>query len=212
MDGVFLGAHRSDRQKQKQLSYMETTNIKITDLQVNSGQVAGLPTNPRQIRDARFDLLKKSIQDAPEMLKLRELLVYPIDGGKYVIIGGNMRYRACKELGYKELPCKVLDAETPVEKLREYAIKDNESFGQYDWDLVANEWDADEITNWGVELPDIDIAEDAPEDLDGEDKNKPFVVKFTFESDEKLREFRDKYEKIIQDEFKVIISVSGGEL
>lgn len=140
---------------------METTNIKITDLQVNSGQVAGLPTNPRQIRDARFDLLKKSIQDAPEMLQLRELLVYP-HGGKFVIIGGNMRYRACKELGYKELPCKVLDAETPIEKLRQYAIKDNENFGEYDWDVVANEWDTAELEDWGVELPtdwgnDVDI-------------------------------------------------------
>jgi DNA modification methylase len=70
-----------------------------------------------------------------------------------VIIGGNMRYRACKELGYKELPCKVLDAETPVEKLRQYAIKDNENFGEYDWDEVANSWDTAEMEDWGVELP-----------------------------------------------------------
>lgn len=131
---------------------METKNIKIKDLATNDGQIEGLPKNPRQIRDHRYEKLKKSIEDAPEMLQLRELLVYP-HGGKFVIIGGNMRYRACKELGYKELPCKVLDADTTPEKLREYAIKDNESFGQYDWDLVANEWDADEITDWGVELP-----------------------------------------------------------
>lgn len=190
---------------------MEIKTIKIKDLATNDGQIEGLPKNPRQIRDHRYEKLKKSIEDAPEMLQLRELLVYP-HGGKFVIIGGNMRYRACKELGYKELPCKVLDAETPVEKLRQYAIKDNENFGEYDWDVVANEWDTAEMEEWGVELPDLDIMEDAPEDLDGEDKNKPFVVKLTFESDEKLKEFRDKYEKIIQDEFKVIISVSGGEL
>ena len=127
--------------------------IAIKDLQTNDGQIEGLPKNPRQIRDQRFDLLKKSIQDAPEMLKLRELLVFPIEGGKYVIIGGNMRYRACKDLGYTELPCKILDTDTPAEKLREYAIKDNESFGQYDWDILANEWDEKEIVDWGVELP-----------------------------------------------------------
>lgn len=130
----------------------ESKMIAIKDLSTNDGQIEELPKNPRQIRDHRYEKLKKSIEDAPEMLQLRELLVYP-HGGKFVIIGGNMRYRACKELGYKELPCKVLDAETPVEKLRQYAIKDNENFGEYDWDVVANEWDTAEMEDWGVELP-----------------------------------------------------------
>lgn len=131
---------------------METKTINIKDIKTNDGQIEGLPRNPRQIRDARFEALKKSITDAPEMLKLRELLVYPYED-KFVIIGGNMRYRACKELGFTELPCKVLDVDTPKEKLREYAIKDNENFGQYDWDIVANEWDEVELGLWGVELP-----------------------------------------------------------
>ena len=144
---------------------MEIKTIKIKDLATNDGQIEGLPKNPRQIRDHRYEKLKKSIEDAPEMLQLRELLVYP-HGGKYVIIGGNMRYRACKELGYKELPCKVLDAETPVEKLRQYAIKDNENFGEYDWDLVANEWDTAELEDWGVELP-----TDWGAELEGEEIN-----------------------------------------
>ena len=144
---------------------MEIKTIKIKDLATNDGQIEGLPKNPRQIRDHRYEKLKKSIEDAPEMLQLRELLVYP-HGGKFVIIGGNMRYRACKELGYKELPCKVLNAETPVEKLRQYAIKDNENFGEYDWDVVANEWDTAEMEDWGVELP-----TDWGAELDGEEIN-----------------------------------------
>ena len=144
---------------------MEIKTIKIKDLATNDGQIDGLPKNPRQIRDHRYEKLKKSIDDAPEMLQLRELLVCP-HGGKFVIIGGNMRYRACKELGYKELPCKVLDAETPVEKLRQYAIKDNENFGEYDWDVVANEWDTSELENWGVELP-----TDWGAELEGEEIN-----------------------------------------
>ena len=144
---------------------MEIKTIKTKDLATNDGQIDGLPKNPRQIRDHRYEKLKKSIEDAPEMLQLRELLVYP-HGGKFVIIGGNMRYRACKEIGYKELPCKVLDAETPVEKLRQYAIKDNENFGEYDWDCVANEWDTAEMENWGVELP-----TDWGAELDGEEIN-----------------------------------------
>ena len=149
---------------------MEIKTIKIKDLATNDGQIEGLPKNPRQIRDHRYEKLKKSIEDAPEMLQLRELLVYP-HGGKFVIIGGNMRYRACKEIGYKELPCKVLDAETPVEKLRQYAIKDNENFGEYDWDIVANEWDTAEMEDWGVELP-----TDWGVELDGEEIEQKEIV------------------------------------
>ena len=149
---------------------METKNINIKDIKTNDGQIEGLPRNPRQIRDARFEALKKSITDAPEMLQLRELLVYP-HGGKFVIVGGNMRYRACKELGYKELSCKVLDAETPVEKLRQYAIKDNENFGEYDWDVVANEWDTAELEDWGVELP-TDWGDELTDQNEGEAKKE----------------------------------------
>ncbi len=90
---------------------METRNINTSFLLLNSGQIEGLPKNPRFIRDERFNALKKSIGDAPEMLSLRELIVYPFNG-KYVVIGGNMRLRACKDLGYKELPCKILDVDT----------------------------------------------------------------------------------------------------
>ena len=149
---------------------MEIKTIKIKDLATNDGQIDGLPKNPRQIRDHRYEKLKKSIEDAPEMLQLRELLVYP-HGGKFVIIGGNMRYRACKELGYKELPCKVLDAETPVEKLRQYAIKDNENFGEYDWDEVANSWDTAEMEDWGVELP-TDWGDELTDQNEGEAKKE----------------------------------------
>lgn len=148
----------------------ESKMIAIKDLSTNDGQIEGLPKNPRQIRDHRYEKLKKSIEDAPEMLQLRELLVYP-HGGKFVIIGGNMRYRACKEIGYKELPCKVLDVETPVEKLRQYAIKDNENFGEYDWDVVANEWDTAEMKDWGVELP-TDWGDELTDQNEGEAKKE----------------------------------------
>lgn len=130
----------------------KTKNISISEIEVNKGQIYGLPKNPRFIRDNRFNALKKSIEEAPEMLGLRELLVYPYEG-KYVVIGGNMRLRACLDLGYKEVPCKILPVETPVAKLREYTIKDNEGFGQNDWDILANEWDDEELQGWGMELP-----------------------------------------------------------
>lgn len=167
---------------------MQQKEISIKDLQTNDGQIDGLPRNPRQIRDSRFELLKKSITEAPEMLNLRELLVYPIDGDKYIVIGGNMRLRACKDLGYKKLPCKILDRETPVEKLREILIKDNESFGQYDWDLLANEWDETEISDWGVELPIWDEGPSPKEienkEVDVDEFSDAMEVKFKFSIEE----------------------------
>ncbi|MBQ4009223.1 MAG: ParB N-terminal domain-containing protein [Paludibacteraceae bacterium] len=192
---------------------MEQKVIKIADLEVNRGQIDGLPKNPRTIKDERFKALKKSIEDAPEMLALRELLVFP-HKGKFVVIGGNMRLRVCKELGYKELPCKVIDENTPVEKLREYTIKDNIGFGVDDWGALFDDWNTGELADWGLEFPqNLNVEEETePTDLDGEQKNKPFIYKMTFENDDKLNEFRQKYEALIQDEFKVIISISGGEL
>ena len=127
-------------------------DINISKLELNKGQIEGLPKNPRFIRDERYKALVKSIEDAPEMLRLRELLVVE-HGKKFVVIGGNMRLRACKDLGYKSVPCKVLPADTPTAKLREYAIKDNNGFGEDDWDVLANEWDAAELQEWGMELP-----------------------------------------------------------
>lgn len=129
----------------------ETKNIPISKLVCNTGQIEGLPKNPRFIKDYRFEALKKSIQDAPEMLNLRELLVFPFND-KYVVIGGNMRLKACKELGHKEIPCKILPDDTPAAKLREYTMKDNNAFGETDFDLL-NDWDKQELTEWGVELP-----------------------------------------------------------
>lgn len=162
----------------------EVKNLPLHLLELNEGQMYGLPRNPRWIRDARYQALKKSIEDAPEMLELRELLVYPLDDveghkGKFIIIGGNMRYRACLELGYQEIPCKVIPLETPVKKLREYVIKDNEGFGQNDWDLLASEWETEELQSWGMELDYVapgegdnwDALDDPEAGGDGEEKD-----------------------------------------
>ena len=129
-----------------------TQNISIALLDYNKGQLKGLPKNPRFFRDYRYEAMKKSIQESPEMLELRELIVFPYDNGRYVVVCGNLRLRACKELGYAELPCKVLDAKTKPKKLREYATKDNVSFGETDPDILNNEWDKSELQDWGVEF------------------------------------------------------------
>ncbi|EYA68813.1 hypothetical protein K090096B2_19410 [Bacteroides fragilis] len=112
----------------------------------------GLPKNPRFFRDYRFEAMKKSIQDSPEMLELRELIIFPYNDGRYIVVCGNLRLRACKELGYKELSCKVLPSDTPVKKLREYATKDNVNFGENDMDVMENEWNKFELQEWGIEF------------------------------------------------------------
>ena len=136
------------------IELIKSQNIALSKLEINKGQIEGLPKNPRLIKDLKFEKLKKSIEDNPEMLGMREVLVYP-HGSKFVIIGGNMRFQACKDLGFTEVPCKVLDKDTTAEQLRAITIKDNVGFGEHDWELLANEWDSVELEEWGLELPEI---------------------------------------------------------
>ena len=134
------------------IELLKSQNIALAKLETNKGQIEGLPKNPRLIKDSKFEKLKKSIEDNPEMLGMREVLVYP-HGSKFVIIGGNMRFQACKDLGFTEVPCKILDKETTAEQLRAITIKDNVGFGEHDWELLANEWDSVELEEWGLDVP-----------------------------------------------------------
>ena len=138
---------------------MQAKTIRLSELHLNTGQIKDVPKNPRFIKDERYEALKKSIEDDPEMLQLRELVAYD-NNGELVVILGNMRYRAMKELGYKDAPVKVLPAETDAKKLRAYIQKDNIAFGQNDWDLLGNEWDVEELQDFGLEcdfLTNLDI-------------------------------------------------------
>ena len=107
-------------------------SLELDRLELNEGQLDGLPANPREILETKLDLLKRDIQAYPELMKYRMLLVYPLDNGKYIIIGGNMRYRAMLELGYKDAPCVIIPKETSIEKLKAYTILDNSGFGRWD--------------------------------------------------------------------------------
>lgn len=133
---------------------MEVINININKLKLNNGQIKDVPKNPRFIKDDRFAKLKKSIEDFPEMLQYREIICYDNDG-ELVIVGGNMRFRACKELGYKEVPVKILPKETDAKRIREFIIKDNVSFGNNDIDILNNEFDEIELEDWGIELEEL---------------------------------------------------------
>ena len=149
---------------------MERKKIDISKVFANEGQIDGLPSNPRTMRKEKFDKLMKSIRDLPEMTEARDLLVYPHDG-KFVVLGGNMRLRAYRELGWKEVPCCILPEGMPADKLREIVIQDNNPFGETDWNMIANEWDVEELKDWGVDLPaDWDTSE-AEEQKEAEEDN-----------------------------------------
>lgn len=142
---------------------METKTVKLAKLKSNTGQVAGLPKNPRFIKDEKFEKLVKSIKDDPEMLSLREVIAYD-NGSELVVIAGNMRLKACKELGIKEVPCKILPNDTPLEKLKAYTIKDNVSFGEHDFDLLLADWDPGELDDWGIDMPKVELNLEAEDD------------------------------------------------
>lgn len=164
---------------------MQAKTIKLSDLHLNTGQIKDVPKNPRFIKDERYEALKKSIEDDPEMLQLRELVAYD-NNGELVVILGNMRYRAMKELGYKDAPVKVLPAETDAKKLRAYIQKDNIAFGQNDWDLLGNEWDVEELQDFGLECEflenedDIDLDEmfdkEEEKEKDEDTEEKPLIL------------------------------------
>ena len=169
------------KEKEQPAVVAQTVMLPIGKIETNHGQIDGLPKNPRVLRDEQYKRLKRSIEDNPEMLTLRELLVYPHDG-KYVVIGGNMRLRVLQDLGEKMVPCKIIAEDTSVEKLRAYTIKDNTSGGEWDWDDLANEWDADDLDSWGLELPQWNEEEqsqgsNSEVDVDGFDDK----IKMTFE-------------------------------
>ena len=129
--------------------------VSINKLKNNNGQIEGLPKNPRLLKDDKFKKLVKSIQDDPEMLELREVIAYD-NNGELIVIAGNMRLKACQEVGIKEIPTKILPKETSVEKLKAYTIKDNVAFGEHDWDELANSWDVEQLTEWGLDIPNFD--------------------------------------------------------
>jgi hypothetical protein len=158
-----------------ELKGLVTKLLPVKLLENNNGQIEGVPKNPRFIKDWRYKLLLQSLTESPEMLSLKELWVYKV-GNIYVVIAGNMRLRGSKEKGYKSLPCKILPPETSVEKLKEYAIKDNAGYGDWEMDSLANEWESPKIVEWGIELNGWENGEMPFEESDYSSKNKEIDV------------------------------------
>lgn len=144
--------------------------LKITQLAQNKGQIAGLPANPRQWKKADVERLAQSIEETPELLDARPLIVVQ-QNDKYIVLGGNLRLAALKHLGRKEAPVYVLPDDTPIEKQKEIVIKDNGAFGAWDFDMLANEWDDLPLTDWGVpswETETEEVANVTEDDFDEE--------------------------------------------
>ena len=112
------------------------------------------PNNPRIIKDDKFKKLVQSLKDFPDMAKVRPIVV----NQDMIVLGGNMRLKAMKEAGWKEVPVEVVD--WGEEKQREFIIKDNVGFGEWDWEMIANEWDAEQLNEWGLDLPGFDLDAD----------------------------------------------------
>ena len=126
---------------------MAYTIEKINNIKLN-------PNNPRLIKDDKFKKLVKSIKEFPEMLNIRPIVL----NADMVVLGGNMRLKACKEAGLKDVPIIIADNLTE-EQQREFIIKDNVSGGEWDWDLLANEWDAEQLDEWGLDIPNFGVDE-----------------------------------------------------
>jgi len=122
---------------------------------VKISEVKSNPNNPRLIKDDKFKKLVQSIKDFPQMLDIRPIVV----NADMIVLGGNMRLKACKEAGLKEVPIIIADNLTEDQQ-KEFIIKDNTSGGEWDWSILANEWDAEQLDAWGLDLVGFDLNAD----------------------------------------------------
>lgn len=174
---------------------MEIVKIKLADLEPNTGQIPGLPMNPRQWTATDVDRIAASLTETPELFEARPLLVYQHEG-KYIILGGNLRHEGAKRNKMKEAPAIILPATMPVEKLKEIVIKDNGSFGAWDYDNLANEWGDLPLTDWGVpawneEAVDESAVDALFEQQEGGTPDKPILIQVALPV-----EYEDKEEDI----------------
>tara|TARA_B100000497_G_C7504138_1_gene307558 strand:- start:36 stop:635 length:600 start_codon:yes stop_codon:yes gene_type:complete len=145
--------------------------VKIQSIKANN-------ENPRTIKESKFEDLKKSLIDFPEMLQLRPIIV----DKNNIILGGNMRYKACQEIGLKEV--YIIKANDLTEKQKKkFVIKDNIAFGQWDWDVLANTWERQDLNEWGLNI--YDFNNNFVEEVNKSDENSEWVGLPEFEASDK---------------------------
>jgi hypothetical protein len=164
---------------------MQSRKVKIAEVKSN-------PNNPRQIKDDKFAKLVKSIKDFPEMLDIRPIVV----NADMVVLGGNMRFKACKEAGLKEVPIIVAENLTD-EQQKEFIIKDNVSGGEWDWDMLANEWEVEQLTEWGLDVwekpSEVDYSILDEEDLSGQLEDMASGVKKAIQIEFEAEHYEEAY-------------------
>ncbi len=168
---------------------MKTITVKISEVKSN-------PNNPRIIKDDKFQKLVASIKELPQMLQLRPIVV----NEDMVVLGGNMRLKACKEAGLKEVPI-IKATDLSEEQQRAFIIKDNVGFGEWDWDALANEWDAELLTEWGLDVwkapaeVDYSILDEA-DDLDDLISDMANGVKKAIQIEFEAEHYEEAYELV----------------
>lgn len=147
---------------------MNVKKVKLSEIKNN-------PNNPRILKDDKFAKLVKSIKEFPKMLEIRPIVV----NSDMIVLGGNMRLKACKEAGLKEVSIVLADDLTEDEQ-KQFIIKDNVGFGEWDWEMLANEWEANLLEDWGLDLPGFDSVEDLGEEFSLPDGDKTPFQQMTF--------------------------------
>ena len=125
------------------------TRVPVSLIQKNTGQINGLPANPREWTDDDLKMLAKSLQETPELFEARPVLLFP-HGENFVALGGNFRFEAAASLNWSDVPAYIYPPDTPVDKLKEIVIKDNGSFGKWEFQLLKQEWGDLPLGQWGV--------------------------------------------------------------
>lgn len=151
--------------------------IPIKDIKPN-------PNNPRVIKDEKFAKLVQSIKDLPEMAEVRPVVV----NTDMIVLGGNMRLKAMKEAGWKEVPVEIVDWDE--DKQRQFIIKDNVGFGEWDWEMLANEWDAEQLEEWGVNIPLFNTNDDYAgknKEIDVDNLDGMMILKLNYTEEEYWR-------------------------
>ena len=154
---------------------MKNKHRKLTELKK-------LPNNPRQIKSEDFDKLCTSIKNSPDYFEARPLILSDRTG-ELIIIAGNQRYEAAKTLKLKEVPTFLI-SDLTEEREKEIIIRDNVSNGMWDWDMLANEWDADELADWGIDVPIMQDFSEANQEIDIDGMDGQMVIKLNYSEDE----------------------------
>jgi hypothetical protein len=179
---------------------MKTQKVKISEVKSN-------PNNPRLIKDEKFEKLVKSIKEFPKMLEIRPIVV----NADMIVLGGNMRLKACKEAGLKEVPIIFADDLTEDEQ-KQFIIKDNVGFGEWDWDMIANKWDAIELQEWGFDIPGFDNVQNLGENFSLPEGNKAPFQQMTFTlADEQAEQIQNAIADIKQSQEYKYAETMGNE-